>query len=148
MFLLNVVTYCSIYKCRWPLIHFINPFLVNFLFLYWLEHSVLILFASMHQIKIVSWNYVITVTCDSEHEKNNIITHSPSAVYFSSIRCSRENALSLWLPIISVQLESRIVFRLDRVFIVSPVFFPCSGSFLNTYDFKDQIKDTCTCTRQ
>ena len=34
---------------------FINPFLVNFLhFIYWLEHSVLILFASMHQIKIVS----------------------------------------------------------------------------------------------
>ena len=55
-----------------------------------------------------------------------------------AVRC-----LGPWLPIISVQLESRILFRLDGVFIVSPVFiylflFSCFGSFLNMYDFKDQ----------
>ena len=71
----------------------------------------------------MSWNYVTTVICDPERDKNNVITHSPSAVYFSSIRCSRENALGPWLPIISVQLESRILFRLDGVFIVSPGLF-------------------------
>ena len=59
----------------------------------------------MHQIKIVLWNYVTTVTGEPERDKNNIITHAQRAVYFSSIRCSCENALGLWLPIISAQLE-------------------------------------------
>ena len=61
--------------------------------------------ASVYQIKSVLWNYLTTVTCELEHDKNNIITHAPSTVYFSSVRCSRKNALGIWLPIISTQLE-------------------------------------------
>ena len=34
-----------------------------------LEHYSLILFASMHQIKILLWNRVGTVTCEPEYEK-------------------------------------------------------------------------------
>ena len=107
----------------------------------------------MHQNKIVSWNYVTTVkTCEPQHDKNNIITHSPRAIYFSSIRCSRENALDPWLPIINAQLESRILFKLDGVDIVSPgfvcvcvcVFCVCFFvlRLISKYGFKDQIKDT------
>ena len=35
---------------------------------------------------------------EPEHNKNNIITHSPSAVYFISTGCLHENNLGPWLP--------------------------------------------------
>ena len=71
----------------------------------------LILCASVHQI-----NSVLKL-CNNHNmwagawQKQHDYTFSKR--YFSIIRCSRENALGPWLPIICAQQESRILFRLD-----------------------------------